>query len=91
MAAAEAEMFRIVTIYQEQNHLYLTSLGELRANNHDTRSQERLALKVPHTNCELEKVSSTTLYYWNEYQHSLKIETLIPLRDFKVLLDDIFL
>lgn len=67
---------------------YLTSLAEFRANNHDTRSQNKLALKVYHTNTELEQTGfwGYAPNYLNELQHSLKSETPIPLRDFKALL-----
>lgn len=47
---------------------YFTSLVEFRACNHDTRSQDRLALKVLHANSNLGRTG-----------HYLKLETLILL------------
>ncbi len=40
---------------------YLTSLAEFKENNHDTRSQDRFALIVPHTSSELGRLVSDSM------------------------------
>lgn len=55
----------------------------------------RLALKVPHVISELKKTgfwfyAHYAPHYWNDFHHSLKVETLlITLRDFKLLRSNI--
>lgn len=54
-------------------------LAEFRANDHDTRSQDRLALKVPYANFDLVSNIMLLIKY-------LKLETHTNLREFKALL-----
>ena len=61
---------------------HLKSLVEFKSSNHDTRSQDRLALKFPRANSQS---GETGFHFWNELQNKVKLETLIPPRNFCLL------
>ena len=73
--------------------LYLTSLLKLCTSGYNTRSQTQLRLHIPRMKCELGKTAFS--FYapdrWNRLQESLKLDNLVSIESFKVLLDEVFL
>ena len=72
--------------------LYLSSLLKHREISYFTRSQSYITLEVPHTSSKLGETAfySYAPVKWNEIQKSLKMDTLISVKDFKVLIDGFY-